>query len=355
MIILTSIEEKNATNLKRVLLTVVGCVVGSLFLYLAFRGVSWNDLKTGMGQMRPFYLLPAGLFVLMCQIVRTLRFRVIISPFSDLSIRCLWDVTNIWVAANVIMPARLGELARPYLLQSRGVSFSSTFGAVMVERFFDLSGLLFLLGVVLWNSPQLPRLYTVFGGALLLLLIVGYSLVLIILNNQEKFQAVVYKLVSILPERPAAFISRFLRRLIAGLGIMASPKKALLISMYSIILWVLFSCITYTFLLAFSIEAPFLVAVTIQVLMALGIALPSAPGFIGTFHAVGRYALALFGVNAVVAVAFATAYHLFVLTTSLLLGLWSYATSDFKLYHEMFSASADEESVSKMKVDTSVS
>jgi hypothetical protein len=184
---------------------------------------------------------------------------------------------------------------------------------------------------------------------------VGYGLVLLILNNQEKFQAVVYRLVSVLPERPAAFISRFLRRLIAGFGIMASPKKALLISMYSIILWVLFSCIVYTFLLAFSIEAPFLVAVTIQVLMALGIALPSAPGFIGTFHAVGRYALALFGVNAVVAVAFATAYHLFVLTTSLLLGLWSYATSDFKLYHEMFSASADEESVSKMKVDTSVS
>lgn len=128
--------------------------------------------------------------------------------------------------------------------------------------------------------------YTVFGGVLLLLLIVGYSLVLIILNNQEKFQTVVYKLVSIMPERPVAFISTILQRLIAGLGIMASPKKALMISMYSIILWVLFSCIVYTFLLAFSIEAPFLVAVTIQVLMALGIALPSAPGFIGTFHAV---------------------------------------------------------------------
>ncbi len=151
--------------------------MGSFFLYLAFRGVSWNDLKNGIGQMRPFYLLPAGLFVLMCQIVRTLRFRVIISPFSDLPIKCLWDVTNIWVAANVIMPARLGELARPYLLQSRGVSFSSTFGAVIVERFFDFFGLLFLLGVVLWNSPQLPRIYTVFGGALLSLLIVGYGFV----------------------------------------------------------------------------------------------------------------------------------------------------------------------------------
>lgn len=281
-----TVNRKNAGNLKRALLTVVGCILGFSFLYFAFKDISWHDLKNGLGQMRPFYILLAGLLVLMCQIVRPLRFCVIVSPFSNLHIKCLWDVTNIWVAANIIMPARLGELARPYLLQSRGVSFSSTLGAVMVERFFDLSGLLFLLGVVLWNSPQLPRIYTVFGGVLLLLLIVGYSLVLIILNNQEKFQTVVYKLVSIMPERPVAFISTILQRLIAGLGIMASPKKALMISMYSIILWVLFSCIVYTFLLAFSIEAPFLVAVTIQVLMALGIALPSAPGFIGTFHAV---------------------------------------------------------------------
>jgi uncharacterized protein (TIRG00374 family) len=117
---------------------------------------------------------------------------------------------------------------------------------------------------------------------------------------------------------------------------MASFKQALIIFAYSLLLWVLFSFMTYLFLLAFGIRAPFLVAVTIQVLICLGVALPSAPGFIGTFHAAGRYALALFGVQAVVAVSFATVYHLFSLVGCLALGGLSYVTSDFRFNRSIF-------------------
>ena len=119
------------------------------------------------------------------------------------------------------------------------------------------------------------------------------------------------RLLSRLPARAAAFLGGIFRRLLDGFGIMASFKQVMILFAYSVILWVLFSVLTYLFLLAFSIEAPFLVAVTIQVFICLGVALPSAPGFIGTFHAAGRYALTLFGVKAVVAVSFATVYHLF--------------------------------------------
>ena len=59
--------------------------------------------------------------------------------------------------------------------------------------------------------------------------------------------------------------------------------------------------------------------------------MPSAPGFVGTFHAAGRYALELFGVGAVAAISFATVYHLFSVVICLLLGLISYMTSNFRL------------------------
>jgi glycosyltransferase 2 family protein len=250
---------------------------------------------------------------------------------------------NIWAAANMIMPARLAELVRPYLLQPRGAPFSTSFGAVMVERFFDLSGLLLLLAMVLWNTPQLPKIYTLLGGSLLAVLIFGYFLVLLMLARKTLVHSVVDKCLSIFPKRAASFMAGVFQRLIEGLGIMSSFSQVVIIASYSVMLWVLFSCITYLFLLAFSIETPFLVAVTIQVLMALGVALPAAPGFIGTFHAVGRYALALFGVNAVVAVSFATVYHLFGLGTSLLLGMVSYATSDFRFSHAMFESHSGPE------------
>ncbi len=332
-------------NLKRLMLIVVGTALGMFFLYLAFRDISWQDFVTGLKQMKPIYLLPCTLLVLLAQLVRALRFGVILRPICRLPVKDLWDLLNIWAGASMVMPARLGELVRPYLLRRRGVSFSSGVGAMMVERFFDLSGLLLLLGLVLWTTPQIPRIYSILGQVLLVMLAVGYVLVLLVLARRERVEGVVARLLSRLPARAAAFLGGIFRRLLDGFGIMASFKQVMILFAYSVILWVLFSVLTYLFLLAFSIEAPILVAVTIQVFICLGVALPSAPGFIGTFHAAGRYALTLFGVKAVVAVSFATVYHLFTFVLCLVLGLVSYLTSEFRFDQAMFANQSDEASV----------
>lgn len=332
------------SNSKRNILIIVGGVIGLFFLWLTFRDISLADLEDGVKQMKVWYLGPCLLLALACQFVRAMRFGVILSPFCSLSIRSLWDLLNIWAAANMIMPARLGELVRPYLLQQKGASFSSVFGAVLVERFFDLSGLLLLLGVVLLKTPDAPPKFSFLGEALLVCLISGYVLVVMILVRRNKTVSILRKIFSVFPHRAGVFLESVSEKLIDGLGIMASPKQALIIFLYSVALWLLFSSTTYLFLLAFSVKAPFLVAVTIQLFIALGVALPSAPGFIGTFHAAGRYALALFGIGAVVAVSFATVYHLFSLVVSISLGFISYSFSDFRLDQKLFSGSVSSSS-----------
>jgi len=242
----------------------------------------------------------------------------------------------------MLMPARLGELVRPYLLKERGASFSSGFGAVMVERFFDLSGLLLLLGLVLWTTPEVPRLYSFMGKLCLGALAAGYVVVLLILTNRQKVETVIERILLVLPSKASGFLGGIFLRLLDGFGIMVSFKRVLVVFAYSVLLWILFSGLTYLFLLAFSIEAPFLVAVTIQVFICFGVALPSAPGFIGTFHIAGRSALAIFGVQAIAAVSFATVYHLFSLIMCLILGLIAYLTSGFKFDSKMFSTQESE-------------
>jgi glycosyltransferase 2 family protein len=337
-------HRTNGRNLKRVLLIVVGTALGMFFLYLAFRDISWQDFVAGLKQMKPIYLLPCTLLVLLAQLLRALRFGLILRPICRLPVKDLWDLLNIWAGASMIMPARLGELVRPYLLRRRGVSFSSGIGAMMVERFFDLSGLLLLLGLVLWTTPQIPRVYSLLGQVLLVMLAVGYVLVLLVLAQREKVERTVAWFLSWLPAKAESFLDGIFRRLLDGFRIMASFKQVMILFAYSVFLWVLFSVLTYLFLLAFSIEAPFIVAVTIQVFICLGVALPSAPGFIGTFHAAGRYALTLFGVKAVVAVSFATVYHLFSFVLCLFLGLISYLTSDFRFDQAMFANESNEAS-----------
>lgn len=323
-------------NHRRNILIVLGCLFGVFFLWLTFRDISWNDFVDGLRQMKPIYLLPGLVLAIACQFIRALRFGVILSPFCTLSTKMLWDLLNIWAAANVIMPARLGELVRPYLLHQRGVSFSSVFGAVLVERFFDMTGLLVLLGAVLWRTPDISKEYSLLGQILLATLVVGYSVVLIILAKKKMVQSFIEKTLKIFPEKIAVVMESIFHKLIEGIEVMANPKRALIIFIYSIGLWFLFSATTYVFLLAFSLRASFLVAVTIQVFIALAVAIPSAPGFIGTFHAAGRYALALYGIQAVVAVSFATVYHLFSLIVSLALGAMSYFTGQYRFDRSAF-------------------
>jgi hypothetical protein len=336
------LSHSGGLGIKRVALVLVGTLLGIVFFYLAFRDISWNDLIDGVRQMHAIYLLPCTAIMLLIQFIRARRFGLILSPFCRLSAKDLWDMLNIWAGATMIMPARLGELVRPYLLRRRGASFSSGLGAVMVERFFDLSGLLLLLALVLWTTPQVPSGFVLLGRALLIMLIAGYLMAWLILTRRERFKRAVTRVTSLLPTRAGTFVQGIVLRLIDGFGIMASGKQVLIIGFYSVSIWVLFSCLTYLFLLAFSVRAPFLVAVTINVFICFGVALPSAPGFIGTFHAAGRYALALFGVKAVVAISFATVYHLFSLVICVVLGLIALLTGNFRLQQVMVSSVAEE-------------
>lgn len=322
------VEHKS--NLKRWILVTTGAMFGGVLLYFTFRDISLKELVAGVGQMKPRYLIPCALLAVCGQFLKAIRFGIILRPFCKMDVKSLWNLINVWGAANVIMPARLGEFVRPYLLLSRGASFSSTLGAVIVERFFDLFGLLLILAVALFTTPQIPHHYNILGEVLLVGLGTGYVAVLSVLAKRDRARSMVSTILSILPQRVALTVEGIFERLVEGLTIMASFTQVLMISVYSVAIWVIASGLIYLFLQGFSIEAPFMAAVTIQIFLALGVVLPSAPGFIGTFHAVGRYSLALFGIGATMAVSFAIIYHLFILGMALALGLLSYLTSDFR-------------------------
>jgi hypothetical protein len=103
----------------------------------------------------------------------------------------------------MIMPARLGELVRPPPSADEASPFQwyrrYDGGAV-----FDLSGLLLLLGFVLWTTPQIPRIYSILGQVLLVMLAVGYVLVLLV-SLGERVEGVVTRLLSRLPARGSLF------------------------------------------------------------------------------------------------------------------------------------------------------
>jgi uncharacterized protein (TIRG00374 family) len=78
--------------------------------------------------------------------------------------------------ANCIVPAKLGDAYRGYLLKHNGkVSFSATFGTIFAERLLDMLGLfsfLALSGWVVFGTRLPPETNIIFGAGLVLVLII---------------------------------------------------------------------------------------------------------------------------------------------------------------------------------------
>src|SRR5579859_1634096 len=125
----------------------LGLGISVVTLGLALRGNDLSQLGPVFEQGRYLYLLPTGLFIIVGTLFRAWRWLVLLNNQATIA-----DSFNILSAGNflnAILPFRLGEVARGYLLSRRNpaVSFFTGFSSIVAERMIDLvalAGLVFL-------------------------------------------------------------------------------------------------------------------------------------------------------------------------------------------------------------------
>jgi uncharacterized membrane protein YbhN (UPF0104 family) len=127
----------------------VGIVFSLVFLLLALRGVSLHDLWTAIRSFNWLWAVPFVGLTLFSMWLRAWRWRYFLLPTADLSTRRLFGPMMAGFAINGLLPARLGEFARAYVLgRKESLPFPRLFGTIVVERIFDTLVLLGLLAYV---------------------------------------------------------------------------------------------------------------------------------------------------------------------------------------------------------------
>jgi glycosyltransferase 2 family protein len=107
-----------------------------------------------------------------------------------------------------------------------------------------------------------------------------------------------------------------------GFAFVRQPRLLLAMTVWSLVLWSLAALMTYLALLAVGVAQSFAVAVFLMVAVNLGMAVPSAPGYVGVFHSTVVVALATFGVEATQALAVAIIIHTMVFGCFVVGGLY---------------------------------
>jgi uncharacterized protein (TIRG00374 family) len=225
---------------------------------------------------------------------------------------------------NNILPFRLGELGRAFLLASQtGLGTLQVFSTIVIERAYDLaiaaSLLLASLPLLIRTDWLRPVAYATLG-----LVLVGlFSLYLM-----ARFRNGLHRFVARVGER-MRFVHRFivpgLDSFLNGLSALTDARVFAESLGWMAVTWSLGAAAYFVLLRAFVPEAqPWWMAFTLGA-VSLGAALPSAPASLGVFEGAIVAALALLGVEVGTALAFAVTWHAFHVGVSLIIGLYGFA------------------------------
>jgi uncharacterized protein (TIRG00374 family) len=128
-------------------------------------------------------------------------------------------------------------------------------------------------------------------------------------------------LLRVFPKKIAEPLNRLAHSFIDGLQMLPDIGKTLYVFFLSVLLWVLAGLSAYLLFLGFGFDLSIFNAYAIMIIIVLGIMLPAAPGFIGTYHMACKIGLICFGISNADALSYAILLHFFQMTPIIVIGL----------------------------------
>jgi uncharacterized protein (TIRG00374 family) len=307
-----------------------GLAVTSFFVWLVMRDVPFKEVADEFGRANWWVLLGLSIpgYLLMVYL-RALRWRHLTDPIQPISVGPLFRSLSVGFMANNLFPLRMGEVVRAwYLSRETGVGAAAILGTVLLERVLDIVtvvGLAFAV-IAVWGAGSEG---VIARGAVLLLPAAILPIVFLAALRMAPEAAVAMALwvLQPFPVRLSEFTERMLRGFSQGLGALRGGLHLFWIAFHSLSIWLVAGVIPLLagfFALGVEFGSPLETLGAAWITLAaigVAVAIPSAPGFFGTYHMACKIALERFGVPAETAVALGTLFHAVFWVTLTTLGL----------------------------------
>jgi len=287
----------------------VGFVVSGLAVALLFRNVDWERLLDAfVGAEYRWFLL--SLLALMVEFyIRALRWRMLLAPVKYIPLSSLFQCMAVGYLVNSVLPGRLGEMVRGFLLaRMEMVPPVVVLASVAVDRVLDVVVLAIALAAML-PTTQLPDWVRSSGavigvGGLVLLMV---SVLLAYPFGRGALLAF-FKITPPFPGKSA--VATWIDALCLGVQGLKGSRAQLRVLLVSMLIWLASTLMFYCSQLAFHVGARAESALLVATITSMGAVVPSSPGYVGVFHYLVVLALDAYGVQREVALGFAVAVHL---------------------------------------------
>ncbi len=305
-----------------------GLFLSALFLFLALRQVDFKKTGAIIISSDLKILVLVVIIPIIQYLIRTWRWGILLRPVKKTGFenRALSILTGF--AANCVLPARLGEFIRANALgQAEKISKSTVFGTLVIERLFDGFVLLIILiiGLLFTKFPsELDYISTSIRGSAVLLLCIFIFLIVFIIGFRQRtylFTGIIDMLLFMFSEETRKKIILIVENFALGLTPVKGVFSWCTVILWSLILWSLSLFQIRLAGLSIGLDLPFVTTFIIMGMLSIGVMVPSAPGFIGTFHLSVQYGFMLFGISAEKGFSAATLLHASFFFPTILLGM----------------------------------
>ncbi len=294
----------------------LGGLVSLAAIYVFVSKVPLAEMGRILAGIRWPWLLPCAALYLLSYLFRALRWHYLLRPVGRVPLARCFAALMVGFLGNNLLPAHLGEVVRAYVVgRKQNLSASAALATVVLERVYDgLTVLLLLLMVLLFMDLPSQKIAGTFSAADLrqwglwgLALFAGLLVALQVFRWQrQRALKVCAFCCRPLPETWGKLILQALDSFADGLALSRGADLAW-IGFHSLLTWLTLCAWAWSLFPAFGLHFGFLAGVLLQVVLALALLIPAAPGFLGVWHLAATAVLAFMGQPTALGGAYATA------------------------------------------------
>jgi glycosyltransferase 2 family protein len=315
----------------------------AVFLFWFFgRNLDWALVRQSLAKADPIYLSLAVLIICVGYLLRAIRWKVLLKPITESSLKELFATTTVGFAA-IFLVGRAGEIVRPMWLpmRDRRVRPSAALVTLGLERIFDLAAIVcFFSANLLFFTPPAGREkefeYVAIAGVVMLAAVaLGFVFLVVYQRMSPRIVEWTERFIDrrFIPKRIQRMIVSILNQLAAALAVMHSLREALSVAFWTFTLWLAISLPTWLVLKAFDLPMSFGDSLFIMGFAVVSSIVPTPGGAAGAFHTATAASL-MFLKNDILpedAAAAAIAMHLVYFAPAIVFGLYYFVHGDISI------------------------
>ena len=308
-------------------------VLSAIAIVVLARNVNLDDVRVAYSESNQAYIALALLIMILTLFVKARRWQLMFVPEEKRpKYGPVYHAMLLGQFFNLILPMRIGDLARVYSLDSQtNAGKAKSLSTLVIEKTLEIMGLI-LSVLLLIPFFVVPEFVLESGYPLAAVGIASLLILLYLAYRTDRVIHLVKRVASFLPDRIERRFTRVIVAGLEGLDALRNWRLTLWLGILTFLSVVLAVMVPLALFLAFDLPFGIVEAVLLNVVVTLGMVPPSTPGKILVFEGLVIFMLTQFGIeNGSLMLSYAIIFHLVVIVPQILLGSISFARGGYRI------------------------